>query len=60
MTTEDYARMLEQHDWWYEMSDDPKAYRNGLAKEQELRSLAYDNPVLLKMYEQKRKEVRGA
>lgn len=44
VTAEDFKIMLEEHDWWYMMSDDSRIYEDGLASEKELRRIAATNP----------------
>lgn len=45
-----YAR-LERHDWWYEMSDDPKVFRAGQAERDALRVIAITGPEHQDLYE---------
>ena len=37
---DDYESKLKSHDWYYMMSDDNRAYSNGLAEESELKKIA--------------------
>lgn len=39
---QEYEKQLEYHDWYYEMSDDPKVYREGREARQKLEKLAKD------------------
>lgn len=39
MTKKDYQNKLNNHDWFYVMSDDPKVYEAGLKEEKELKNL---------------------
>ena len=36
ITLEDYARMLQSHDWFYEMSDDNSVWKRGLDERGEI------------------------
>lgn len=40
MTAEDFYDRCAKHDWYYQMSDDPRKHRNGNAAQQELSRLA--------------------
>lgn len=43
LTEEEYKKMLDQHDWLYFMSDDPRVYENGRFVHNKLLKLAGTN-----------------
>jgi hypothetical protein len=43
--------MCRLHDWFYSMSDDPEAYRNGADMEERLIELARLSPAHAEIYE---------
>lgn len=51
MTTEEFQIELQNHDWHYEMSDDPKYYHAGKYNEHRLKSIADKNPELKAMFD---------
>ena len=58
ITKEQYAKMLDSHDWYYQFSDDHRVYRAGEANRRKLEHYAKIDGDCAAMYEQKRKEVR--
>ena len=50
ISTEEFFKKLQSHDWTYMMSDDPRKYEIGKNQEKELQTLAKDNPTFEKMY----------
>lgn len=50
VSEEEFARMLDRHDWTYRMSDDQRYYLSGLESEQNLERIARSSPVLDMMY----------
>lgn len=39
---EDYKKLLQKHDWYFQMSDDDRWYKSGLAEEGEMKK-TYDS-----------------
>lgn len=53
----DYARMLEEHDWYYMFSDDSRAYNAGYKNALYIRELADGNEEFARMYQEKYNKV---
>lgn len=51
MNLKEYKQKLKEHDWYYVMTDDPRVYDEGLAKETELKRLAENNKSFKSAYE---------
>ena len=47
-----YWTQCRLHDWHYEMSDDPEAYRMGKESEDYLLSLAHKDPAMAEVFKQ--------
>jgi len=45
-----YFKSLESHDWYYNYSDDHRAWSKGSEESRRLQSIAQENPTLLRMY----------
>lgn len=58
MSENEYAKLLEEHDWYYEFSDDHSVYKLGRAMQFKLRQLALSDDRLMQMYEDKLFEMR--
>lgn len=43
ISLEDYEKLLKQHDWYYMMSDDSRAYRRGLESLADLKAHRHDS-----------------
>lgn len=50
ITTEEFIRLLEQHDWYFDRSDDPKAYAAGSQSQKTLLYLCQQQPELFRFY----------
>lgn len=50
-TENEYAKLLRDHDWHYEFSDDHRWYKKGLAERTELRRIANTSEQFKLMYE---------
>jgi hypothetical protein len=48
-TSETFAKLLNDHDWYYAYSDDVRVYRNGTAERKEIEAIASANPTFLAM-----------
>lgn len=57
MTLQQYKKRLANHDWFYVMSGDRRAYEAGLAEENELKRLAKLDKLYQKAYDSKVKTV---
>ncbi len=55
MKRNEYTALLENHDWSYQMSDDPKAYQRGREERERLVALAEGNPELAKLLQRYRR-----
>ena len=40
-TIEQYRQALQSHDWFYDCTEDPRVYRRGAEKRQELYAMQY-------------------
>ena len=49
-TPKEFYELLERHDWWYEQSDDPNAYRKGRNERHRLQAIAQENAILIDLY----------
>ena len=43
MTYDEFVAKLPRIDWYYNMSDDPRAYREGMAQVERYRQIAEEN-----------------
>jgi hypothetical protein len=50
MDLAEYYKSLESHDWYYNYSDDHRAWSKGSQESTRLQSIAQENPTLLRMY----------
>ena len=50
MTPADFITLLEQHDWYYDRSDDNKAYTTGCKSREKLLYLCQHQPELFRLY----------
>lgn len=50
-TPSEFWDKLNQHDWFYEYSDDTRVWRKGSEREGWLRTIASKDPVLKALYE---------
>lgn len=50
MTTEEYYKALEKHDWYYNYSDDHRAWTKGLEESRRLQACCQENDIFTKMY----------
>lgn len=46
----EFQRQLEIHDWYYQMSDDPRVFCRGQQNEARLKAIAATSPQLQKLY----------
>jgi len=53
MSKEEFAKLLEDHDWFYNMSDDPWVWTRGNQERLKIENLCKENPEFQKMYEEK-------
>lgn len=60
MTTHEYTRLLETHDWFYEYSDDFSAYQRGHKSKQLLESLAKQDETLKKLFDEYKRDITNA
>lgn len=51
ITKEEYAELLENHDWFYQYSDDFRVYRKGEEERSNLRAFARQCDELKLMYD---------
>jgi hypothetical protein len=58
MSENEYRKLLEAHDWYYEFSDDHSVYKLGRVMQFKLRQLALSDKRLMQMYEDKLFEMR--
>lgn len=50
MTNEEFFRMLESHDWFYEYSDDHGVWTKGKENKKRIQATAQENPLFSRMY----------
>jgi hypothetical protein len=50
MTSTDFIALLEQHDWYYDRSDDNRAYSKGAKSRDKLLYLCQQQPELFRLY----------
>jgi hypothetical protein len=50
-------KLLEEHDWHYDKSDDSRVYDRGLAERRKIEALAKTDGNLMKIYNAKKKKV---
>lgn len=50
MIQDEFRQLLRQHDWWFEMSDDHRAYSKGKAERDTLLTLCRANPEFYRDY----------
>lgn len=58
ITKEEYQKMLDNHDWYYELSDDMTVYRAGKQSLSELIRIAFEDEELLAMYFKKKATIK--
>ena len=51
MDLKQYWELLNKHDWYYNFSDDSRAYRKGYEADTELRSYKSESPAHAKLFE---------
>lgn len=49
ITIEEYRELLNNHDWWYQYSDDPKYFHKGSDERARLRDIAAENKGLFEL-----------
>lgn len=52
ISLQDYYKKLRYNDWFYNYSDDPRAYRAGLASTAAVRALSNTSPEHKKLYDE--------
>ena len=57
MDKEQFIKLLEDHDWWYSMSDDMRKWNAGLKEITEIEKLCKGNEEFTKLYEEKRDQI---
>jgi hypothetical protein len=50
MNIEDFKKQLDNHDWYYQMSEDRDVYRQGKYKHDKLVELSETNPEFKKLF----------
>lgn len=50
MNKQEYYKLLKWHDWFYNMTDDHRAYLVGQSEADKLRAISKGNPELTAMY----------
>lgn len=50
MTIEEFRKLLDAHDWYYDFSDDGNVMRRGRAAEDRLKAIAASSPELQEYY----------
>lgn len=50
MTMQEYEDLLNQHDWYFQNTDDHKVWERGKASEDHLKELAKTNPAFKILY----------
>lgn len=50
MTKKAFEKLLEKHDWYYQMSDDPKVFDRGYEEERVIKSICEKDEKLNKIY----------
>lgn len=51
MTKARYQQLLEDHDWFYEFTEDRRVFNRGLTERKRLEQLADDNPEFAELFE---------
>lgn len=51
MNKQDFIKLMDQHDWYFRMSDDDRTYREGIETEKRLKSAAKEDPELKALYD---------
>lgn len=57
MTTEEYKKLLDNHDWYFMFSDSDRIVTAGQVNDDKLRALWKENPEFEKLYKQKQKQL---
>lgn len=57
MNTEDFKKLLDNHDWYYSMSSDPRSFTRGLSELNKIKEACNNNAEFEKMYQKKYKEI---
>lgn len=50
MTNEEFFKLLEIHDWYYQYADDHRAWTKGSQESKRLQALIQENPLFTRMY----------
>ena len=50
MSPSEFFKLLEKHDWYYQYSDDHRAWEKGNSESKRIRAIAQEIPVFLDMY----------
>ncbi len=50
MTPSEFFKLLEKHDWYYNYSDDHRAWEKGNSESKRIQSIAQEIPLFLDMY----------
>ena len=50
MNTTEFFELLESHDWYYEYSDDHKAWTKGSIERKTIQAIIQEDPLYTKMY----------
>lgn len=51
MNKEEFQQMLDNHDWFYDWTDDGRVWRVGYARHQEILVIAKSSPEFAKLYD---------
>lgn len=50
MSKEEFLKLLYEHDWYYQMSDDVSIWTKGSEERKRIKDLCKDNPEFMKLY----------
>lgn len=50
MSPSEFFKLLEKHDWYYQYSDDHRAWEKGNSESKRIQAIAQEIPVFLDMY----------
>ena len=50
MTTAEFFKLLESHDWTYQYSDDHRAWEKGNSESKRLQAIIQEDPLFTRMY----------
>lgn len=53
LSKEQFQELLNEHDWWYNMSEDHRIWQKGLDEENQILALCRNNPEFKQMYIEK-------